>query len=128
MGRLQDDCKYYLGAGGRKEKHLWAKDVDGQIALMKKTYDNIAVKPEWISMEDINAFETEMKRDPEKSTWTIPVEYSVSAVVQVEAKSIEEAIAETYCHCAVKDAINPEYIPETLRVPCDDDPDYIIRN
>lgn len=126
LSRLQGDCKYYLGAGGRKEKHLWAKDVDGQIALMKKTYDNIAVKPEWISMEDINAFETEMKRDPEKSTWTIPVEYSVQAVVHVEAKSIEEAIMNAWCS-SVKDAIDPCYISETWRIPCEDDPDYIIR-
>ena len=34
LSRLKADCDYFLGAGGRAEKHLWAGNVREQIAKM----------------------------------------------------------------------------------------------
>ena len=59
LSRLKADCLYYLGNGERCKKHLWAGDEATQIAYMKALYNSFLddVKPEWISMEDINSFE-----------------------------------------------------------------------
>jgi hypothetical protein len=61
LSRLQSDNEYYLGNGNRNEKHLWAGSVDGQISEMKKLWNEVKVKPEWLSMEEINEYEKEMK-------------------------------------------------------------------
>lgn len=39
LSRLKADCDYYLGAGGRAEKHLWAGSVEAQITKMRELYD-----------------------------------------------------------------------------------------
>lgn len=39
LSRLKADCEYFLGAGGRAEKHLWAGNVREQIAKMRELYD-----------------------------------------------------------------------------------------
>ena len=31
LDRMKSDCEYFLGAGNRNPKHLWALEVDGQI-------------------------------------------------------------------------------------------------
>ena len=36
LGRLQEDCNYYLGKGNGDENRLWADNVEAQIAEMKK--------------------------------------------------------------------------------------------
>lgn len=63
LDRLKTDCEYFLGNGNGYEKHLWAGDIDSQIAKMKELYNSFAddEKPEWITMEDINNYEKEMK-------------------------------------------------------------------
>jgi hypothetical protein len=65
LDRLRSDNDYYLGNGNRYEKHLWAGNVDGQIAEMKKLWNQLPEnkKPEWLSMEDIENYEKEMKSD-----------------------------------------------------------------
>ena len=65
LGRMQEDCKYYLGYGGRCKKYLWANDVDLQIYLMRILLDSFAEekKPEWIRKEDIDEYERLMKDD-----------------------------------------------------------------
>lgn len=65
LDRLKTDCNYFLGNGNRNEKHLWAGDVDEQIKLMKDLYNSFEEKPEWISMEDIENFEKQMKETNE---------------------------------------------------------------
>lgn len=54
LSRLKADCEYFLGAGGRAEKHLWAGNVREQIAKMRELYDALPEKPEWLTMEDID--------------------------------------------------------------------------
>lgn len=61
LGRLQSDCDYFLGFGNGNEGRLWAGNVKDQIAEMKSIYNRLEVKPEWITMKDINKYERQMK-------------------------------------------------------------------
>lgn len=61
LSRLKADCDYFLGAGGRAEKHLWAGNVREQIAKMRELYDALPEKPEWLTMEDIDRYAQRMK-------------------------------------------------------------------
>jgi hypothetical protein len=64
LGRLEQDCKYYLGNGARHPKHLWASEgVEEHINYMKAIHNSFpeGMKPEWLSMEEIESFEQEMK-------------------------------------------------------------------
>ena len=63
LDRLKSDCEYFLKAGNRNEKHLWAGNVDDQIAKMKELWNSLEEKPEWLSMEDIENYEKEMNSD-----------------------------------------------------------------
>ncbi len=60
LGRLQQDCEYYLGFGARNKKHLWALDEAAQIQKMKDVYAALPEKPEWISLADIEMYEQAM--------------------------------------------------------------------
>ena len=67
LGRLKSDCKYFLGFGNAHPKELWAQSVDKQITLMKeflKSFKGERV-PDWITMQDIEDFETKMKQAQE---------------------------------------------------------------
>ena len=66
LDRLRTDCDYYLGAGGRSEKHLWAGSVEKQIAKMRELYAALPEKPEWLSEQDINRYEQQMTVSPER--------------------------------------------------------------
>lgn len=59
LDRLRTDCNYYLKHP--HPKYLWAGSVDGQIAEMRKLYDKLKVKPEWLTKEDIDGYEKDMK-------------------------------------------------------------------
>ena len=63
LGRLQMDCDYFLGYGNRYEGNLWAGNVPDQIKLMRALYDSFEddKKPEWLTKEDIDNYEKEMK-------------------------------------------------------------------
>ena len=61
VGRLKADCDYFLGAGGRAEKHLWAGNVREQIAKMRELYALLPEKPEWLTMEDIDRYAQRME-------------------------------------------------------------------
>ena len=61
LGRLKADCDYFLGTGGRAEKHLWAGNVREQIAKMRELYAALPEKPEWLTPEDINRYAQRME-------------------------------------------------------------------
>jgi len=67
LGRLQTDNDYFLGAGNRSESQLWAGNVKDQIAEMKKLWGELPKdgKPEWLSMSDIEDYESKMKTEDE---------------------------------------------------------------
>lgn len=62
LGRLKADCDYYLRAGTRNAKHLWANSEEEQISEMKRIYDTFSEeeKPEWLAYEDILEYEAKM--------------------------------------------------------------------
>ena len=60
LDRLRADCDYFLGAGGRSEKHLWAGNVHAQIKKMRELYDALPKKPEWLTAEAIDRYAAQM--------------------------------------------------------------------
>ena len=60
LDRLRTDCDYFLGAGGRSEKHLWAGSVYAQIKKMRELYDALQEKPEWLTAEAIDRYAAQM--------------------------------------------------------------------
>jgi len=67
LSRLKTDNDYFLGNGNRNPKHLWATNVEEQIAEMKRLWNILPVKPEWLSMDDILNYEKQMT-DSNKNT------------------------------------------------------------
>ena len=60
LDRLRADCDYFLGAGGRSEKHLWAGNVHAQIKKMRELYDALPEKTEWLTTEAIDRYAAQM--------------------------------------------------------------------
>ena len=60
LDRLRADCDYFLGAGGRSEKHLWTGNVHVQIKKMRELYDALPEKPEWLTAEAIDRYAAQM--------------------------------------------------------------------
>ena len=60
LDRLRADCDYFLGAGGRSEKHLWAGSVYAQIKKMRELHDALPEKPEWLTTEAIDRYAAQM--------------------------------------------------------------------
>lgn len=60
LDRLRADCDYFLGAGGRSEKHLWAGSVYAQVKKMRGLYDALPEKPEWLTAEAIDRYAAQM--------------------------------------------------------------------
>ena len=60
LDRLRADCDYFLGAGGRSEKHLWAGSVYAQVKKMRELYDALPEKPEWLTAEAIDRYAAQM--------------------------------------------------------------------
>lgn len=63
LDRLKSDCKYFLGNGNGCCKYIWNNNVEDHIQEMKNIYNSFADedKPDWISLDDINEFESKMK-------------------------------------------------------------------
>ena len=64
LGRLQEDCNYYLRNGNGDENRLWADNVEAQIAEMKKIWKKFpqGEKPEWLTWEEILEYEKKMEQ------------------------------------------------------------------
>lgn len=60
LGRLKSDCDYCLGAGS-STRHLWGKTIDDHIAAMRFYWNDLKVKPDWLSMQDIDDYEKKLK-------------------------------------------------------------------
>ena len=60
LDRLKSDCEYYLGYGGRNKSSLWAHDEQAQIDKMRELYDSLTIKPEWLTMEQIDEYAARM--------------------------------------------------------------------
>lgn len=84
LDRLCADCEYFLGAGQRAEKHLWAGSVDAQIEKMRELYAQLPEKPDWISLDVINAYARRMAASE-------PVENTAEASPE-ETQILDEAL------------------------------------
>lgn len=61
LSRLQCDCDYYLRYGGRDANHrLWDHGEQRQINEMRRLYDLLPVKPEWLTREQIDEYAAKM--------------------------------------------------------------------
>lgn len=60
LGRLQSDCEYFLGHGYGSERHLHYGNVSDHIEGMKKLWNGLSIKPEWLSYESIVDYEAKM--------------------------------------------------------------------
>lgn len=91
LDRLVQDCKYYLGNGNRFDGNLWAGSVDKQIAKMKELWNKFPedMKPEWLSMEDIENYEKEMTAE-KKTERRVLGEYKSIKNEDIESANKEE--------------------------------------
>jgi hypothetical protein len=97
LSRLVSDCDYFLGNGGRSVKNLWANSVEEQITEMKRLWNILTVKPEWLTMENILEYENKML-DVEATMYPINDGYieEGSAVYGVDTDLIEGDIYEVF--------------------------------
>lgn len=70
LSRYLMDADYFLGAGGGYEGHLYHKSVPNHISAMKELWNSFPEdgKPEWLTMEQINDYETKMNHKLESET------------------------------------------------------------
>ena len=69
LDRLKQDCEYFLKAGGRNPKHLWAGSPEKQVAKMREIYGSFAddEKPEWLTADQIDEYEKQMLGECEET-------------------------------------------------------------
>jgi hypothetical protein len=60
LDRCVSDCKYFLGNGGRCEEFLWGGNVKNHIKKMKELYNQLEIKPELLTILDIENYEKQM--------------------------------------------------------------------
>lgn len=62
LNRLEMDCHYYLDAGQRQSKVLWAGNVEQQVELMYAIWNSFPEnqKPEWLPKAEIEQLHTQM--------------------------------------------------------------------
>ena len=65
LDRMRSDCDYFLnnGGGASLDKYLWAADASLQTDCMRYLWNSFSEndKPEWLSLEQIDAYESRMK-------------------------------------------------------------------
>ena len=66
LGRLASDCEYFLNYGNGSERHLHQGNLEDQIKEMKKLWNGLHKKPEWLTMEEILDYEDNMKNYKKK--------------------------------------------------------------
>lgn len=64
LSRLQSDCIGYLSEGDcryHQTSRLWAKDERKQIDEMRRLWNILPIKPEWLTMEQIEEYAMQME-------------------------------------------------------------------
>lgn len=64
LSRLQGDCMGYLSEGDwryRQPSRIWAGDEQKQIDEMRRLWDILPIKPEWLTIEQINEYALQME-------------------------------------------------------------------
>lgn len=63
LSRLQGDCIGYLSDGDwryHQTSRIWARDEQKQIDEMRRLWNILPTKPEWLTMEQINEYALQM--------------------------------------------------------------------
>lgn len=62
LSRMQGDCDYYLGYGGRCDKHLWGTTAELHMIYMELIWNHFALdkKPEWLTKEELDEYKRRM--------------------------------------------------------------------
>lgn len=60
LDRLRQDCWYFID-NTHSLRSLYHHDVNEQIAAMRKLWNEVSIKPEWLTSEDIDEIESRMK-------------------------------------------------------------------
>lgn len=66
LDRMRQDNDYWL-KNGKNDKNLWAGNPKEQIATMRKLHNSLSKKPEWLTEEQINDYETKMLGAPKNN-------------------------------------------------------------
>lgn len=99
LGRLKSDCDYFLGAGQRNEKHLWAGSIEAQLSKMRELYDAVPEKPEWLTEQDMERYEKQMA-EPESGAGSVDTAVEpepVSAVPALDEEEISDLVDVVLC-------------------------------
>lgn len=56
LGRMQSDCQNYT----QSKSHLWGININDHITYMTELYKSLKVKPNWLSIEQINNYKRHM--------------------------------------------------------------------
>lgn len=60
LGRLQMDIEYFLGYGGRSEKHLYYGTAKEHIKETIKLWKSLPIKPEWLRASKLIEYKKQM--------------------------------------------------------------------
>lgn len=63
LSRLQGDCIGYLSEGDwryHQSSRIWAKDEQAQIDEIRRLWNILPIKPEWLTMEQVNEYALQM--------------------------------------------------------------------
>ena len=90
---LKSDCDYFFGAVERYQKHLSEGGIEAQIAKMRELYDAVPEKPEWLTAEDIDRYEAQMRTNV--VTVTVP-SYEATVTAEEAPLLISETSGKQY--------------------------------
>lgn len=60
LSRLQSDCEYFLNYGFGSVNVLPSKNIEEHISHMKKIWNELPEKPQWLSWENIDEYNKNM--------------------------------------------------------------------
>ena len=109
LDRLRADCDYFLGAGGRSEKHLWAGSVYAQIRKMRELYDALPEKPEWLTAEAIDRYAAQMAAPYQVAAYH---HFENGFDDKLDYQTLEEA--EAYMQHGIRPYFGGKYIQEQV--------------
>ena len=94
LGRMESDINYYLGNGSGYAGHLWAKDEEEQINIMKALYNTLPEKekPDWINegkIEEYSKMMQKLKSSDLKTRFKSTYEYMKNNTTMSELEILE---------------------------------------
>lgn len=86
----RSECEDFISSGNSKVECLWNQNVNEHIALMRELYRELPEKPYWLTPENIDDYEKEMR------CFSVPVLVDIDTkVYQVKPTGIKELIIDS---------------------------------